>query len=111
MTNKKELGNWGEEIALNYLLHNNYQLITRSWRHGHSEIDLIMLAKNITALEIKTRSKDVDYVLTEKQLGRIRLALYSFCQQYNYDYDLTTVDLIVIIKNKYSLIIKHFKNI
>jgi len=57
-SNKRILGNYGEEIAQAYLLKNNYVIITKNYRVGRSsEIDIIARDDEyICFIEVKTRS-------------------------------------------------------
>ena len=41
MHRNKEIGRKGEEIALNYLKKNHYEIIELNWCIGHKEIDII----------------------------------------------------------------------
>ena len=54
---KKDLGEQGEDLALNYLQQKGYQLITRNFHSRFGEIDLIMQEKDdIVFVEVKTRT-------------------------------------------------------
>lgn len=53
---KKELGNLGEQIAVEYLIRNNYKIIKRNFYCSQGEIDIIAKDKNeIVFIEVKTR--------------------------------------------------------
>jgi putative endonuclease len=56
--NKRSFGSYGEEIALDYLIRNNYKIITKNFRVGRSnEIDIIARDNEyICFIEVKTRS-------------------------------------------------------
>ena len=56
--NNRQKGELGEQIALDYLLKNGYQLIEKNWHYSKSaEIDLIVKkADTIVFVEVKTRS-------------------------------------------------------
>ncbi len=62
---QKEIGEYGERIAVRYLLLHGYLIKERNWRTGHLEIDVI--ASNLSDLafvEVKTRSYTKDTIHT-----------------------------------------------
>ncbi len=53
---KKELGNIGEQIAVEYLIKNKYQILRRNFYCRQGEIDIIAKdKKEIVFIEVKTR--------------------------------------------------------
>ena len=55
LTNK-ELGNFGETKACEYLLHNEYEIIARNIRTRYGELDIIAKKEGVLiAVEVKTR--------------------------------------------------------
>jgi len=55
---KKELGEKGEQLAVDFLIENGFEIIERNYRYGHGEIDIIAKdpSDNFTAfIEVKTR--------------------------------------------------------
>ncbi len=57
MTHKrKELGQWGEKLAAEYLQNLGYKLLEKNWRCRRGEIDLILQAGQVLVFtEVKTR--------------------------------------------------------
>ena len=54
--NNIDKGKAGEEIAKNYLIKNNFDIIEQNWRYKHLEVDIIASKKNILhIIEVKTR--------------------------------------------------------
>ena len=52
-------GNFGEELAANYLVSKGYAILHRNWRHSYYEIDIIATNNNIIHfVEVKTRRSD-----------------------------------------------------
>ena len=69
MIDPHELGKLGEDLAVNYLIDNGYQILERNWRSGHKEIDIIALKDGVLAIvEVKTRKSD-DYGEPEIAVG------------------------------------------
>jgi putative endonuclease len=58
MTNQKQvLGRWGEEIAVNYLEANGYQIQDRNIHAAHGEIDILAkIDQLLVFVKVKTRS-------------------------------------------------------
>lgn len=56
-SNKKAIGDKGEQIAAQFLIDKGYKLLEKNWRYKHGEIDLIVENNNtIIFVEVKTRS-------------------------------------------------------
>ena len=52
----QQLGRSGEDVAQSYLEEKGFQILTRNWRDGHREIDLIALdGPFLVFAEVKTR--------------------------------------------------------
>ena len=57
MAEHNELGKWGEQMAVDYLLSKGYQIIERNWQSGHRDLDIIALDREtLVFVEVKTRS-------------------------------------------------------
>ena len=71
-TNKttKEIGNFGERMAVRYLRLHGYTVKERNWRTGHMEIDIIASSlREIVFAEVKTRTYTSDTILTAPPPG------------------------------------------
>ncbi|MGO3017687.1 MAG: YraN family protein [Anaerococcus sp.] len=76
MTNKKRvIGDYGEDLVVEYLERNSYQILERNFLKPYGEIDIIALKGNILCfVEVKTRKNDyfalaaesVDYYKRQK---------------------------------------------
>lgn len=72
MASHNELGNRGENLAVEFLQNNGYTILDRNWRFKKAEIDIIALKNDILAgIEVKTRSTNYfgnpqDFVSTKK---------------------------------------------
>lgn len=59
ITEKKKLGNAGEELAAKYLMEKGYVLLGRNVQMSHHEIDIVMRDGNcLVFVEVKTRRSD-----------------------------------------------------
>lgn len=84
MAEHNEIGNTGEEIALDYLTDRGYNILETNWRFGKEEIDIIAInADFLIIVEVKTRTSDKfgdpsNFVNYHKQKMLIRAAqIYS----------------------------------
>ncbi len=57
MAQHNQTGKEGEELAVQYMLENGYEILERNWRHIHYEIDIIAKKNNtLCIVEVKTRT-------------------------------------------------------
>jgi len=89
---KKKRGEWGEKIAVEYLIKKGYHIITRNWHHGHEEIDII--AKDgdmLVIVEVKTRESDAfgnpEDFLSRGQQKRLINAADAYVNEFDLDID------------------------
>ena len=100
MTNK-ELGEIGEELAANYLMHSGYRLLHRNWRlKGGCEIDIVAFKDNaLHFVEVKTRTTTFADPLQAVNMEKIRhvgRAALQYKRFYGYTYN-THIDAIGIV--------------
>ncbi len=56
MAHQQDLGKWGEDLAVTHLLANGYSIVTRNWRYGKEEVDIIARqGETLVIVEVKTR--------------------------------------------------------
>ena len=56
MAAHNELGQWGENLATEYLRSKGYVIIDRDWRSGHRDLDIIAEDDDVVVfVEVKTR--------------------------------------------------------
>ena len=74
MTNSKlDIGDFGEDLATEYLMSIGFEILERNWRHRHWEIDIIAKEGDTTVfIEVKTR-KSTTYGLPEEGLTKKKL--------------------------------------
>ena len=60
MAEHNDLGKWGENVALAYLLDQGYRLLDRNWHQGHRDLDLIMQQDDtLVIVEVRTRRNNL----------------------------------------------------
>ena len=68
--NTKQIGDFGERIAVRYLRLRGYTVKERNWRSGHAEIDIIATnLSSISFVEVKTRTYTRDTLHTAPPPG------------------------------------------
>lgn len=113
---RKSLGNWGEQIAKEFLLAEGYKLIAENWRNRSGEIDLIMQDGNIVIfIEVRTKESisfgiGVESITAQKRI-KIREMAANFLQYKSWWDKPLRFDLITIDKNGSEYKITHLKNI
>jgi len=80
MAKHLETGEWGEQMAMEYLVKIGYKIVLRNWRFKNLEVDLIVVDKDtLVFVEVKTRSgtdfgEPYEFVDRKKQRLLIRAA-------------------------------------
>ncbi len=114
MAEHNEIGQKGEELAVNYLLGNNYTILERNWRFGKAEIDILAwLNGTLAVVEVKTRSTDV-FGNPESFVNKIKIdllvkAVNAYCEQKAIDADIR-FDIISVLLQKEVTTIEHIEN-
>ena len=115
MADHNELGKKGEDLAVEYLLQNDYKILERNWIFQKAEIDIIVKKENIVAvIEVKTRSSldfglPQDFVKPKKiQLLIKAVNAYINDREKDFEDDLEIrFDIIAIHKSQESFAIEH----
>ncbi|OIV42618.1 YraN family protein [Flavobacterium johnsoniae] len=116
MAEHNELGKKGEELAVEYLQQNGYEILDRNWSFQKAEIDIIAQKENTLAVvEVKTRSSldfgsPQDFVKPKKiQLLIKAVNAYINYREKDLQDDLNVrFDIIAIHKNGETFAIEHF---
>ena len=114
MAEHYELGNKGEQLAVNYLINKGYKIVERNWRFQKAEIDIIATKdKTLISVEVKTRSTNdfgspQDFV-NKKKIKLMVSAMNEYILNKDLDIELR-FDIIAITKDKSSFDIEHFKD-
>ena len=103
MASHNDLGALGEQIALEYLLAKNYQILETNWACGHKEVDIIAKdGDTIVFVEVKTRHNpcliDPEVTVDSYKQRHLIWAANSYVNRYQYDNDVR-FDIIAIIVN------------
>ena len=114
MAEHNDLGKLGEEMAIEYLQKNGYEILATNWVYQKAEIDIIARAGGVVAVvEVKTRSSG-EFGLPQEFVGqkKIRLLLKAV-DEYMQVYDMeeeVRFDIVAVSKNAHGFEIEHLKD-
>ena len=114
MATHNELGNQGEQLAVQFLQKNNYKILERNWRFKKAEIDIIAVKNEILAvIEVKTRSSNYfgnpqDFV-NQKKIQLLVEAINEYVISKELDVEVR-FDIIAILKNNNNFNIEHLED-
>ncbi|WP_298532518.1 YraN family protein [uncultured Algibacter sp.] len=114
MAQHNELGKKGEQLAVDFLLKNNYIIIEQNYRFDKAEVDIIAKKDEILAIiEVKTRStadfgNPQDFV-KPKQIKNLVKAVDKYITENNLDVEVR-FDIVAIVKEGNDFNIEHLKN-
>ena len=114
MADHNELGKKGEQLAIAFLVKNEYKILEKNYRFQKAEVDIIAQKKDVLAVvEVKTRS--TTYFGNPQDFGnpkKIKLLL-SAIDNYVVEKDLDVevrFDIIAIIHQKKETKIEHLED-
>ena len=114
MAKHNELGKKGEQIAVDFLIKNGYEIIERNYRFDKAEVDIIAQIKDTLAIvEVKTRSttdfgNPQDFV-KPKQIQRLVKAVNEYVIVNGLDVEVR-FDIIAIVKEGKQFKIEHLED-
>lgn len=114
MANHNALGKRGEDLAVDFLLKHDYEILQRNYIFQKAEVDIIAKKGDVLAIvEVKTRSTNVfgnpqDF-LKPKQIQRIVKAVDQYVTSNELDVEVR-FDIIAIVKNGQQFDIEHLEN-
>lgn len=114
MAEHNELGNWGEDAAVEFLVEKGHEILEKNWRFKKAEVDIISKIENIlVAVEVKTRSTDYfgnpqDFI-KPKKIKLLVKAIDEYVTRNDLDVEVR-FDVIAIIKTEKEIKIQHLKD-
>lgn len=114
MAQHYELGKKGEQLAVDYLLKSNYEILERNYRFQKAEVDIIAQKDDILAIvEVKTRST-IDFgnpqdFVKPKQIKNLVKAVDEYIIENDIHLEVR-FDIIAIVKAKNTFEIEHLEN-
>ena len=114
MAQHNELGRKGEQLAVDFLVENSYDIVERNYRFDKAEVDIIAKKGDILAIvEVKTRSSldfgnPQDFV-KPKQIKNLVKAVDEYVTENDLDVEVR-FDIIAIVKENKTYNIEHLEN-
>ena len=114
MTNRKKIGDKGEDNAVNFLFANGYEVRERNYRFSRGEIDIIAQKDSVLVfIEVKTR-KNINYgypesFLSDSQQDRIHRAAEEYVLQKEWQGEIR-FDIIAILWDGNEPTLDHFED-
>lgn len=114
MAQHNELGKKGEQLAVDFLVENSYDIVERNYRFDKAEVDIIAKKGDILAIvEVKTRSSldfgnPQDFV-KPKQIKNLVKAADEYVTENDLDVEVR-FDIIAIVKENKTYNIEHLEN-
>ena len=114
MAQHNELGKKGEQLAVDFLLKKDYEIIERNYRFEKAEVDIIAQKDSILAIiEVKTRST-IDFgnpqdFVKPKQIKNLVKAVDEYVTVNDLDVEVR-FDIIAIVKEKSKYSIEHLED-
>lgn len=112
--NHIELGQKGEEIAVNHLYTKGYEVIERNYKWKNAEVDIICKkADLLIVVEVKTRNSIAlgePYLSVTRTKQRQIIKVTNQYIQTNDVQDEVQFDVVSIILNQHQLLIEHIEN-
>jgi putative endonuclease len=118
LTEKKTIGNFGEQLARNFLIARGYRIVDSNRKIGRWEIDIIAENNGLTIfVEVKTlmatELMPAENALTRRQIEILKKAIRFYCWRNKINLNNTRLDFIPININPFTkkAKLKHYQNI
>jgi putative endonuclease len=114
MLDRKQIGNKGEDNAVNFLFANGYEVLERNYRFSRGEIDIIAIKDStLVFIEVKSRRNSSygypETFLSEPQQDRIHQAAEEYVLQKAW-LGQVRFDIIAILWDAKEPILEHFED-
>lgn len=114
MADHNELGKKGEQLAVDFLVKNDYKILEKNYRYLKAEVDIIAQKKEVLAVvEVKTRTSaffgNPEEFVNPKKIKLLVSAIDHYVIEKDLDVEVR-FDIIAIIKNKNLTKIEHLED-
>ncbi len=114
MATHNDLGILGENLAINYLIKQGYQILERNYRHQKGEVDILAKKNDVlAAVEVKTRTGnyfgDPHEFVKPKKIKLLAATVDHYVTQNDLDVEVR-FDIIGIVNTENQFEIEHIEN-
>lgn len=114
MAEHNNLGNTGENLAIEHLVSKGHQIKEKNWRYKHDEIDIISLKDNcLIVTEVKTRSSNYfgnpEVFINKAKQRRIVKATAFYCDKNSIELEVR-FDIVSIVIHPNGHQLNHIEN-
>lgn len=114
MAEHNDLGKKGEQLAIDFLIKNDYKILEKNYRYLKAEVDIIAQKNDVlAAIEVKTRSSSYfgnpEEFVNPKKIKLLISAIDNYVVERDLDVEVR-FDIIAIIQNKKETKIEHLKD-
>lgn len=116
MAAQQTLGNYGEELAQQYLQTKGYCIKATNWRCQFGELDIVaQLGETLVFVEVKTRRSDqisnALMSITVAKREKLIKAVYSYLDEHELDEALWRIDAIgIAVRRAQAPLIEHVED-
>ena len=114
MAEHNEIGKQGEDVAVDYLLQNGYEIVERNYQSQKAEIDIIARKEDwLIVVEVKTRTS-IDFgnpedFVDKRKIKLLVKAIDNYVLESDVDLEIR-FDIISVIKKDNLFTIEHLKD-
>jgi putative endonuclease len=113
METKQSLGRRGEDLAVEFLIEEGYEILERNWYFKHNEVDIIArTGDQLVIVEVKTRSGNTygepSTAVDFRKQRYLIFAAERFLFSHNFDLEVR-FDIISIIIGEGRTVLEHIK--
>lgn len=113
---RKDIGNYGEDLAVAHLQRLGLTILERNWRYSRAEIDIIAKENDILVfIEVKTRSSDhygkPGEFFTREQEDFIIDAAGEYMEQTGHDWEIRFDVISILLKRDEDFELRHYRDV
>lgn len=118
MNYNKTIGEFGENLAINYLTKKGYKILDKNIKTSYYEFDILAYIEDVLVfVEVKTRTSKImgsaEDSLNIKKIINLKKGIINYLSQKKVVHNSIRIDLVAIDINRQKKIanIKHFKDV
>jgi putative endonuclease len=115
MAAHNDLGRYGEQMAMSFLLGKDYRILNQNWAYGRAEIDLIAFKdEKIIFVEVKTRRSaahgEPEEFVNWKKEQQLEFASREYIARCKHQGEIRFDIIAIIFENKNTYKINHIED-